>query len=519
MIYLIAHIAIFLVIAQFLGLLLGWLIWGFAARQRAKEIQILHERISEMNYAPARLPLPNESSLALPESLKVLIEGTLPSAEGIAVPAPPPEALKPAAPLQPNPIAPDLEDEVRQSKIEHLEKQLRELEGIRNRLPILQRDLDEAIAAKRSAESKLQDSNTNFDARSKGLLAQIRDHEEAAKEWDLKRETLEKDLLAREKELASVKAQLRDFQNNQRPQTAEPAVSEAAQQLAALKLEHQRVSKERDSIAAELELAKQGQPTPAADLQEAIRAKDAALQEQVSRIESLLWRVAELEPFAATAPQLEEDLKRQESEIAGHLAMHAENQERIRTLEQQAAAAGQHTQALSDAQSRISELESSLAKLSALEKTLAERDAENRGLLAAHADMQREMQNWKDYSAQLQPLVSKLPSLESTLSDREAEVERLKKAHAEHESRLKALQQDHAQLTQQIDEHQQRLAQLEPLAAKLPDAEQRLTQQKLDAAAKLQSLEEKHQTEITQLKVNSAQRLRKLRQSITNFKA
>ena len=78
------------------------------------------------------------------------------------------------------------------------------------------------------------------------------------------------------------------------------------------------------------------------------------MSDQVARVESLLWRVAELEPFAGAAHKLEQEVQRKDAEIAGHLAMHHENAEELR-------------------------------------KVLAARDAEIAALLSAHSDTQNEL--------------------------------------------------------------------------------------------------------------------------------
>lgn len=755
MAYLITHIAIFLVFAQLLGLLLGWLLWGYMARQRGQEVVSLRQRIADLQLTATRMALAAEPRTALPEAPGVLIEGDLPEMARLRGSFFQEEIEEPVAEpvARAKPVSADLEAEVKESRLQFLEQQARELESIRDRLPLMQADLSDAIAGRRAAESKFQEVKNDFEVRSSNLLAQIRDFEKAAQEWDRQRDELERGQLARDKELSTVKAHLRDLQNSQRPQVAEPLVASptaASIELADLRDRYQRAIKERDSIAEELEFWKQNDDNRSGDsshllkrvseLEEAVRIKDATLQEQVARIESLLWRVAELEPFAAGAARMEEHLKRQESEIAGHMAMHSENAEQIRGLQirivqfesdaskidaltaemnlqveeyarklesakqnlaaaerslsehdvasaeqirilenriaglesdnsktealtaeiqsqaeeyarelqstrqnlaaaekqiqglqnriaeleahnsqseilkaevqrqadekakelnaaNQALAAAEkrlsdhdlasaeqirkseqriaeleelaagvtaesatlkqrldqytaelqsltenHASQIADLQqtlrqrddevaaqkathqehenlivglrAHISELELTAQKVAALEKALIDRDTEIRGLLSAHGDMHREMQGWKDHSAKLQPVANQVPVLESILSDRESEIARLKQADSEKDSQLTSMVERLNAVSARLAWHQQRLQELEPLAAKVPE----LNRREEESLGHFKMLEEKHQTELMRLKVNSAQRLRRLRQGITGFK-
>ena len=559
MVLLITHIAIFLAFASFLGLLLGWLLWGYVARERSQEVESLREQLTDMLMASSRRALETERALSLGEVPPVLIEGALPGAQTVPLPSfleEREEAIQPLA--RAVPVAPDLQAEVKKSRLQYLEQQLQELQGVRDRLPLLQADLSNAIAGKNSAESKYQELKNDFEMRTRSSASRIQDFENSAKEWEGQRAELERSEIAREKELASVRAQLRDLQNSQRPQTAEPLAAvpnTAASELAELREQHQNLLAERDALARELETSRQsdgGKATDAAELKQRIaeleesdKAKDASLQEQVSRIETLLWRVAELQPFADAAPQMEEDLKRQESEIVGHVAMHSEHAEQIAGFEKRIAElesslqkaagtekalhereaehAGKMQTLAAEHARKVAELEQSLSVKQAaaddLEKALAEREKENRGLLAAHSDMHREMKGWKDYSAQLQPLVSKLPSLESLLSEREAEVAKLKDAHKAKDGELKLLRARMGVLADQLEAYQQHLAEIEPLAAKVPEMEQQLSRREEESRIQTEALAAKHREELTRLKVNSGQRLRRLRQGMTSFKS
>jgi chromosome segregation ATPase len=538
MAYLISHIAFSLLFTMLLGLLLGWLLWGYVAQQRAKEVQRLRNRVAEMQILAARVPVASFShshaGVTVPDmggNGNSLIEGELPEripvhnpffedeeADAEALPAslplvsvpvaaasvvaPPPMPMPP--PASALPIAPDLEAEVKEARLQHLQQQVRDLESLRDRLPLLQADLSDALAGRRAAESRYQEAKSDFEVRSSSLLSQIRDFENAAVEWDQAHQQLELEKIATEKELESVKATLRDLQNSQRPLTVESssfAPTASAIELTDLRERYQRAVKERDAIATELEFWKQSdgaRPSDSvrlAELEALIQSKDSQLAEQAARVESLLWHVAELEPFAAQAPQKDEELRRQEAEIAGHMAMHSENAERIRSLqnhivelqastvpaEQFQKAVAEHTQRLSDLekalaskegeiaehlsaraaeaqrvehleanlQARTAELELAASRLATLEKLLTERDTEISGLLAAHSDMHREMETWKAQATQLEPIAALVPELHD----------------------------------------------------------------------KLLALEQLHQGEVNRLKVNSAQRIRRLRQSITNFKS
>jgi chromosome segregation ATPase len=413
--------------------------------------------------------------------------------------------------------AANLELEVKNLRTEHLEQQLREFEAARDRLRLLQADLSDAIGLRRAAESRLEAATNDFERRSTGLLARIQSLEHAANEWDRTRSEFERAAIAKDKELSAVKGQLRDLQNSQRPETAEPLVprpSPEALELGELRERHQALLKERDAIASELELRKQDDRARAdntaelaqrvAELEEALRNKDAGIKEQVTRTESLLWRVAELEPFAAAAARMEENLRRQEAEITAQMAMHAEGVEKLRSLERLTADHASQSAGLKELLARkdgvIAERS---ATVSALEKSLAGQTSEIRSLSSAQGAMRREVETWKDRARQWEQLASKLPELENVLRERDAQIVRLKDARDDKDKQLTLLEERLTALSERMADYQQRLVELEPLAAQTSALEEKLAQR---------------EAELTRLKVSSAQRIRRIRQSITNFK-
>jgi chromosome segregation ATPase len=650
-VYLVTHIAISLVFAQLLGLLLGWLLWGYVARQRGEEVLTLRERLADIHVAAHRARIDEERQISLPEAPGVLIEGDMPAAQPVTQSVTQSEtaaffleeevaaAELPASAARP--LAPDLEAQLKETRIRQLEQQLRELENVRDRLPLLQADLSDAIAGRRAAEISFQETQNDFEARASGLLGQIQNFENAAAEWDRIRDEFERHATAREKELVAVKASLCDLQNSQRPQAAEPLLSGLAPEgleVAELRERYRRAMADRNALAAELEQGKQNDGTRSgeslqlaervAELEQALRSGDASLREQVTRIESLLWRVAELEPFAPAAAKLEEDLRRQESEISGHMAVHAENADRLLALQhriadlqsesagqaaerfrlderhaqqvsewqqslmqkdallaEQVSADAQRAETISAFEARVSELEAALQRAAALseegsaawaqqaqllselqarlselgtaeqraaaltttlserdaevqrlteqharelaelqeslaqrlgllaehltsiarlERSVADREAEVRGLLSAHDELHHELQGWKERATQLEPVANRVAHLEGRLKEREAEVSRLNRAQRDMDGQLAA--------------HRQRLLELEPLAAQVPVVEQRLAQREAESRSQLNELAERHQTELTRLKVNSAQRIRRLMRSVTSFK-
>jgi len=466
MAYLVSHIAICLIFAQLLGLLLGWLLWGYAARQRGKEVQTLRERLADMHFMSARVAASPEPRLALqdaPDSLSNALQTAFSGAEMPARQAvrraffedSPGEEDEPVRPIlsepllasaasvpsfappssfTPVPMAPDLEAEVREAKIQHLQQQLRELEGVRDRLPLLQADLSDAIAGRRSAEARFQEAKNDFEVRSSGLLSQIRDFESAASEWDRQRADFERERLGRQKELDAVKATLRDLQNSQRPQTADTPDPE----LAELRDRCQRLLKEREALSAELAFWKQSrQATPAsqgtsarqAELEEALRGRDAQLSEQAARLESLLWRVAELEPFAAEAPQKEEILRRQEAEIAGHMAMHAENSSQLRLLQNQVEELQATTIPADELKKIMAEHQSAMQglmldhqqRVSELEQAVSMKEEEIAEHVAVRYEQAGTLNDLRERVAELEAAAERARVLEQALGDRESE--------------------------------------------------------------------------------------------------
>jgi DNA repair exonuclease SbcCD ATPase subunit len=522
MAYLITHIAICLVFAQLMGLLLGWLLWGYVARQRGKELQTLRESLAD-----AQLMAPRLQNGDAPEPARSLSEASaLPES-----PSPgqiPQQAQTSLAKLPDDDIP--TEAEALKARIQQLEQQIKELEGFRHRLPALQIELNDALAGRKATEGRFQQARADFELRAANLQAQIEDLER-------QRDEFERLYRAKDKELEAARAQALELQNAQQPRPADPqpgVASASALELADWQSRHQKVWQERNALAAELESYKQrdldrpDHTTRIAELQAALQSKESGLQEQIARIESLLWRVAELEPFEAATLKLEEDVRRQASEIAGHLAMHADNAEHIAELlkrnaeleaAQQAAdelhkelaskdeQIAAHLQfqtsqlkLIQDLQAQISRLEDVIQRAASLQKLLADRDAEIRALLSAHSDTRLEMQNWQSQAA-------RLPQLEAILSQRDVELQRLQEANYDKDGQLMFLQERLNALSGRLAAQQQRLLQLEPLA----------TQE--DAARnQLQALEERHQADITRVKVNSAQRLRRLRQSIAAFR-
>jgi chromosome segregation ATPase len=243
-------------------------------------------------------------------------------------------------------------------------------------------------------------------------------------------------------------------------------------------------------------------------LQSRIREVEILLQNAAVREQSLSERVAELQrltqDYAGQIAEFQQLVAQKEKEIAEHAATRSEQTNRISAL-----------------QTHVAELEIAEKRIATLEKTLSERETEIGGLFSAHGDMQREMQGWKDYAAQLQPMVSQIPSLENLLNEREAEISRLNEVQKEQDEQLKYLQQRVDVSSARVTAHQERIQELEPLAARVPLMEQQLLEREEESRNQVQAskdLEERHQAEITRLKLNSAQRLRRLRQGITNFK-
>jgi len=580
--YLVTHIFASLLFAQLLGLLLGWLLWGYIARQRGIEVQGLRERIADMQVMAPRMAFAGDRRATLAPAIETsgpLVEDDL--TDQLTARAPiffKDEEEKPAleapSPLR---VADDLEAEVKEARLRHFEKQVRELEAVRDRLPLLQAELNLAITGKREAEKQLEETSNALEVRVNYLLSQIRDFERAASEWDRMRDESERSSIAKDKELSAAKSLVRDLQNNQLPQKAEPAGGISALEHADLRDRYQKALKERDALAAQLETLKQGPDQdgdPAGrllELEEAMRLKDASLVEQVAQTESLLWRVAELEPFSLAMPRMEDDLRRQESEIAGHVAMHTESSDHIRSLlnrvaeleadsaraaelqyalaerdgelhrlaESHAAereeheasiehhraalltAEREHSDVVSALQDRVSGLEQESRRAAELEQLLTARDSEIRGLFSAIGDIQSESAALRIRIQELAPLADRTPQLQQTLTEQTHQIQVLQDSINNHQQQVKALQQalsDHASEIQrlqtahadkdiQVESLSQRLSELEPVAAQAPELKHQLA-----------ALAERHQAERARMTVNSAQRIRRLRQSITTFK-
>jgi chromosome segregation ATPase len=126
------------------------------------------------------------------------------------------------------------------------------------------------------------------------------------------------------------------------------------------------------------------------------------------------------------------------------------------------------------------ELDAAHARVQEVENALKEKES-------AHAESRQELAALaRQHAADLEAFSARAGSLESELQQKQTALEELESAHAEKAAVIESLQ-----------------AQLQELAP-LPE--------------QLQDLTEKHQTDLTRLKVSSAQRIRKLRQGITSFK-
>jgi chromosome segregation ATPase len=189
-------------------------------------------------------------------------------------------------------------------------------------------------------------------------------------------------------------------------------------------------------------------------LEETLRTKDANLAAQAAQVESLLWQLAELEPFAAAVPQLEEELRRRQAAIAGHEAMQAENADHVRGL-----------------LNRVAELESELIKAAEGNKAHAEREAALRKTLA-------------DGQAALQSAVSG----RDTERRRNAELAQLL---ARKEAELSSQAAARAQREKYISELQARISSVEAATAKVLDLERARSQQDAEMQRLIASLEDK----------------------------
>jgi chromosome segregation ATPase len=502
--YLVAHIAAYLVFAQLLGLLLGWLLWGYPAREHAKEARVLRDRLTGLQMITPQVPV-TKTAVSLPPAPEVLeksrtsfngggmLRGQLEPAPGTDSFHLQPETAVRVDALAASPafIAPDLDAEVKEARLRHFQQQIEELEGVRDRLPSLEAALSDAVAGRRAAESKIEEIQEGFETRLSSLLSQIRNFETAAQEWNRLRDDFEHALAAREKELVAVRAHLRDIQNSQLPQKAEwrenaeePRKIESPEQgeepvpsglsaleVADLRERYQRAVTERDSLAAALEQWKQAAGSRYTDserlsqLDETLRAKDA-------QVESLLWQVAELEPVAAAVPQLEEELRRRQAAIAGHEAMRAENADHVRSL-----------------LNRVAELESEIVKASEWDKARAEREAALRKTLAdgqaalqtAVSGRETERRRTVELGQMLARREAELSSLAATRAVREKYISEL-------EARIKAAESMTAKILELEAAQREQDAELQRLVASLEDR---------DAQSK--QLTQRHESQLAQL--------------------
>ena len=449
--YLVTHIAACLVFAQLLGLLLGWLLWGYLARQRAIEVQSLRERIADMQILTPRMAFAGQHPASISASPGAVLTGPL---AGSDLPLPFKEASKPLP--RASSVQDELAEEVKEARLQHYEKQVRELESMRDRLPLLQADLSNAITSRRSAEKKLEETRSDFEVRISNLLGQVRDFERAAQEWDRMRDEFERSDMVKERELSTVKSHLRDLQNNQLPQKAEgPALAGVSVlEHADLRERYQKALKERDAIAAQFESWKQSgsaqndSSARLAESEEALRNKDEHLAEQLSQVETLLWRVAELEPFAASAPRMEDDLRRQESEIAGHVAMHAESSDHIRSLlnrlaEQESESSGRTNELqkmVAECEAHIEQRDTRIVEIQTDLDRLTEQHSAQKAIQTQSAD-------------EIQSLLNRLAEHESESNGRTNELQQMVAARETHieqrNARIVELQTDLDRLTEQ----------------------------------------------------------------------
>ncbi len=168
-------------------------------------------------------------------------------------------------------------------------------------------------------------------------------------------------------------------------------------------------------------------------------AKDAVIAEHVqahqdkdARLASLTGRIAELEPAAAKAPLLEE-------QISHHIDAHKEKDEHLEQLMSQV---DELKAAHNVKDSRIAEL----APLAALVPGL-------------QSDLESKNAHVANLSAEVEQRTSALAEQDLRLEDMSAQVEQYKSAHAEKDARI-------SDLASQVDEHAAKIEELAPLAAK-----------------------------------------------------
>jgi chromosome segregation ATPase len=270
-------------------------------------------------------------------------------------------------------------------------------------------------------------------------------------------------------------------------------------ELTELKQRLEHALQERDAMAAEIAGHRNGtshSPAHVAELQDSLQSKESQLMEQVARGERLLWRVTELESLANRLPELEKALGAKDAQIAELAGEAAERDSHIRTLLRRLTELEPLSERLAELNTQLQareteleqhkllqarELDAAQARMQEVEDALKAKDS-------AHAEAQQQLAELvQQRAADLEAFSARAGSLERELRQKQAALAELESAHAEKAAVIESLQ-----------------AQLQELAP-LPE--------------QLQDLTEKHQTDLTRLKVSSAQRIRKLRQGITNFKS
>jgi chromosome segregation ATPase len=454
MTFLVFQLASCLFFAQLLGLLLGWLLWGYLAKQRGKEIVVLRGRLAEASQhtlRPADGPARAGALLSARDFKGVsgLPEGVMADLPPLPPLTPEPdEAAEPVKKKELPPSAPSKQETALKAQVEaavtERDHALSELKAARaeletragagsqfeRRISALQIEANAAIGEREKAQDDLRKAKLDFDKRSAWMTKRIHELELAVRSEAAKSHSAAQASTASERDLHSA-------------------------ELADLKERLEKALSERDGLAGELTLQKQRQTEPPeqlAELQEAVRTKDAQLAEQVARVERLLWRVAELEPFAATVTKLEETVRAKDAEILTLAAGQAERDAHIRTI-----------------LGRMTELEPLTNSVAELKELVSNRENE----LAQHT--------------------ARYSMLETSFAEREKTISDLHAAQAERDRELAALRQ--------------RLAELETsVAGKAQEAER--MQAQLREAADL------HRAELTRVKTSSAQRVKRLRQVV-----
>jgi chromosome segregation ATPase len=575
MTYLVLNLASYLFFAQLLGLLLGWLLWGYSAAQRKKEIALLQKRMTEVSLHPLkpldeaapRIGLPGVSVPAGRDgkTLETLLAG---GPESLLADLPPLAPLPPdpdeedavhealkakdalvadlkrqvdalktqlatlgsrkdaeatdlksqlqslhqqlsAAKMQANPAQEALRDEIEKLKAQlaradqqqeasaALGRQLHSLKAERDsmagelkdlraelekrgdlerKLALLTSEASFTAAEKERAAGELRTARADFEKRSSWLTKRIHELERSAEEWEKAKSDL----------TLSARAE------------AAKSRSHDGGELVELKQRLEHALQERDAMAAEIAGHRNGtgQISPeVAELQQSLVSRDSQLMEQVARGERLLWRVTELESFANRVPELETALSAKDAQIVELTGEGAERDSHIRTLlrrmteleplsqqvaELKAQLQGRETELEQHKLAQARELDEARARMQEVEAALREKDS-------AHAESRQQLAELASQrTADLEAFSARAASLESELRQKQAALAEVESAHAEKAAMVESLQ-----------------AQVRELAP-LPE--------------QLQDLTEKHQSDLTRLKVSSAQRIRKLRQGITSFK-